>query len=126
MVRERDGRADAFAIDAAFAQRCGFFARRWLDPGAKGGKPQHARNFCRHRPGAIALREGKFFHGRAAQPTTRRQQGDRLDEIGFAGTIGPGQNDGANAIKHDLRRVVATEIGQRQALNEGRGHEIEY
>ena len=40
MVRERGGRADAFAIDAAFARRCGFLARRWIDPGAKGGKPQ--------------------------------------------------------------------------------------
>ena len=122
VIGERCCRADAFAVDAAFAERRGFLAGRRIDAGAKRGKPQHAFDFGRHCPGAVAFRKGEFFHGGASQSAAGREQGDRLDQIGLAGAVRPGENHRPGSVEQNLRGVIAAEIGQRQALDEGGGH----
>ena len=97
----------------------GILAGRRIDAGAERGQAEHAFDLGRHRPGAVAFGERQFFHGGAAQAAAGRQQRDRLDQIGLAGAIGPGQHHRAGPAKLDLRGVIAAEIGERQAADEG-------
>ena len=94
-------------------------AGRRIDAGAERGEPQHALDLGRHRPGAVALGERQLFHGGAAQAPARRQQRDRLDQIGLAGAVGPGQHHRPGWPKLDLRGVIAAEIGEAQTADEG-------
>src|SRR5262245_47267607 len=71
VVGERGCRADAFAVDAAFADRRGIFTGRWIDTGAERCKAEHAFDLSRDRPRAIPFGESKFFHGGAPEPATR-------------------------------------------------------
>jgi len=58
----------------------------------------------------------------AAQAAAGRQQRDRLDQIGLAGAVRPCENHRFRSVEQNLRGVIAAEIGQRHAVDEGGGH----
>jgi hypothetical protein len=58
VVRERRGRWNRLAVDAALARRRGSFAGRRLDAGSKRGEPERALHVARQRPRAVAFGEG--------------------------------------------------------------------
>src|SRR4029079_3678351 len=59
----------------------------------------------------------------ATQAPARHQERDRLDQIGFAGAVWPGEHD-ETGPDVEVRRVVAAEVGQRQAAERGGGHGV--
>src|SRR5207244_8768104 len=96
---------------------------RRIDAGAKRGKAEHALDFARNGPRAVAFGKSEFFHGGAAHSAAWREQRDCLDQIGFAGTVLTGENHRARAIEQNLRRVIAAEIGQRETADKGGSHD---
>src|SRR5581483_2740700 len=59
--------------------------------------------------------------GGAAQAAAGREERDRLQAIGLAGTVGPDQRDHVRLHIH-ARRAIAAEMRQRQAVDAGWGH----
>src|SRR5207244_8344247 len=53
---------------------------RRIDAGAKRGKAEHALDFARNGPRAVAFGKSEFFHGGAAQSAAWREQRDCLDQ----------------------------------------------
>jgi hypothetical protein len=102
--------------DPAFRSALG---RRRVATGADLGLGSGAIDQPRgHRPGS--RRHGRGFHRtpldlgqfRPAQAPARRQERDRLEEIGLARPVGPGQHHGPRIdLEHGL--AIAAELGQR-------------
>ena len=117
MIGEIRRRADRLAVDPAEPRPPGVLAGRRLDAGAESCEPEHALDLGGHRPGAVALGERHLVERGAAQATPRRQKRDRLDQVGLAGAVRPGQH---HEVAADLqaRRVVAAEVGQGQAADQ--------
>ena len=120
VVGERGGRRHRLAIDAALARRLDDIAGRGLDPGAERREAERTIDIRRHRPGTVAFREGDIVERGAPQSPSRRQERDRLDEVGLAGAVRPDQHRRRRA-NLDLRGVVAAKIRQRQAADAGGG-----
>src|SRR5262249_62049472 len=78
VVGESRCRADAFAVDTAFAYVYRFLAGQRIDAGAERRKPQHAFSFGRYGPRAIPFGKSEFFHGGTPQSAARRKQRDCL------------------------------------------------
>ena len=131
MIGEGGRGADRLAVDAAEAGARGGFRRGRLDAGAERGQAKHAfdlggdRPRCAPRAAARAIGFGKrhLLEGGAAQATPRHQERDRFDQVGFAGAIRPGEHDEIGADV-EARRVIAAEVGQRQAAERGGGHGV--
>jgi hypothetical protein len=122
VICECSCRADAFAVDTAFAGGDGFFSRGRVDAGAERCQAQHTLDLGRDCPGAVAFREGQLFHRCPPQAAARSQEGDRFDQIGLADAIRAREHNRPGPIKLDLCSMIAAEISQRQATNEGGGH----
>ena len=75
--------------------------RRRLDAGAERGEPERALDVGRHRPRAVAFREGDLLERGAAQPAPGRQERDRLDQVGLAGAVRPDQHDAPTRCARD-------------------------
>ena len=123
VIGEGGGGGDLLAVDPAFARGRGVFARRGINARAERGKPQHALDLPRHRPGAVAFGKRHFLHGGAAQAPARREQRHRLDQIGLAGAVGAREHHRAGFIgERKACRVIAAEIRQRQTEDVRSGH----
>ena len=68
----------------------------------------------RDSPSAGAAQTRQFIETRPSQSAPRRQQGQSLQKIGFAGAVRAGDRSGP-AIEAYCRRRIGTKIGQRQA-----------
>ena len=91
-------------------------SERPLDAGAERGKPERALDFGGDRPGAVAFAERDLVERGAAQAAARREERNRLDQIGLAGAVRPDQHDGVR-VGFKRRRVIVAEIGQREATD---------
>ncbi len=121
VIGEGRRRANRLAIDAAGPRARRVVRGRGLDTGAERGEAKHALDLGCDRPGAVALGKRYLLESGAAQAPSRDQEGDRFDQIGLAGAVRSGQH---HEIGRDLDtgRVVAAEVGQRQAADQGGGH----
>jgi hypothetical protein len=122
MVGKSGGGADRVAVDAALPGRRKLLADGRIDAGAERGKPEHALDLGRNSPAAIAFGKGELLDSGAAQAAARRQQRDRLDQVGFAGAIRAGEHHRARGDKLNLRGVIAAEVGEGEAAQISGGH----
>ncbi len=56
------------------------------------------------------------------RPRAWRQHRDCFDQIGLAGAVDAGQHHGSGLIERKLRGVIAAEVREGEAANEGGGH----
>src|SRR5262249_2020707 len=96
-------------------------ALRRLDAGAERDEAERALDLGRYRPGAVALAERDLVEGGATKPAPRREERDRLEQIGLAGAVRADQDDGT-VVDRARRGVIAAEVRQRQAADAGGGH----
>ena len=110
MIGEGPDRADRLAIDAASAYESAL--RRRLKPGPKLDRFGEGRDLGRNRKAGRALADA-FLQFRPAQPAPGREQGNRLENIGFPGAILSMQDHhgGAGA---KIEMAVGTELRQLQ------------
>ena len=116
MIGKGRGGRHRLAIDAALAGPHFGLAQRPLDPGTERGEPERTLDFRRDRPGAVAFRERQVFERRPAQAAARRQQRDRLEQIGFSRAV-RAQQHRRPAVGRNLRGAIAAEIAQHQAAD---------
>ena len=94
---------------------------RRLDAGAERREAERAFDLDRRGPGAVALAEGDFVERRAAQAAAGHEERNGFEEVGLAGAVRPDQHHHV-ARDLDLRRAIAAEIGELQAVQAGGGH----
>ena len=88
-----------------------------LDAGAERGEAEHAFDLRRRPPRTPSPSENATSSSVARRrPAAGHQERDRLDQVGLAGAVRPGEHDEAPADV-EARRVVAAEVGQRQAAD---------
>ena len=121
VIGESGGRRHRLAVDAVArggatprrpAHRCR--CRAWPAPAC----PRSRRRWpTRRRPRRRPFPPGWRGAGRAPAP-----ERNRLDQVGLAGAVGARQHHRPGAVERHLRGVVAAEVRQRQAADEGGGH----
>ena len=116
VIGEGCGRADRLAVNPALALDHDAVLGRPFDAGTERRQAQRALDLGGDRPRAVALAECDFLERGAAQTAAGREEGNGLDQIGFAGAIGTDQHDGLRADL-ERRRVVVAEISQREPAN---------
>jgi hypothetical protein len=89
-------------------------------PGASTPVPS-AFDLGGYRPGAVALIVGDVFERRAAQAASGREKRDRLDAVGFAGSVRANQRHHVTA-RLKARRAIITEVRKGEAVDAGGGH----
>ena len=113
MIGKGRGRRDRLPVDPVFALARGVILDGALDAGAKRGEPQRALDFGGDRPRAVAFAKRDLVERRSPQAAAGRKEGNRFDQIGFAGAVRPDQHDRFR-VGFERGRVVIAEIGQRQ------------
>ena len=69
---------------------------------------------------ALRPHSSKLWIGRAPQSLPRCQQGDGLQQVGFAGTIGACENDRARP-QVELQAAIIAKVGELQSLDPNTG-----
>ncbi len=114
MLEEGIGRARRGAVhpDAAAALRP---VRRHGDAGAEFDLAGGVVDGRRDRPGAVARPAGDLVELRPAQTAARRQKRHRLEQVGLAGAVRPGQHD-RPPVQRQRQGGVVAEAGQLERM----------
>src|SRR4030088_133566 len=121
MIAERGRRVDRVAVDPAAPAGGGPLSAGGVDTGAARRQPERALALGRYRPRSVALVVGDILQRRAAQATSRRQERDRLDAVGFSGAVRAEQHYHVPA-RRNARRAIIAEVREGEAMNAGGGH----